>query len=394
MTKQVWDNILSIAESLGGDCLNLITALGRDAFDAMRVRLIRQSSSHASKSDEEWVIAMWRYQNAIRDRQFTERELDEVELWAFTLMSLRDKFANQYQTVALGLGVPAADNEHIRTIRDCIESMKECAQKANSLSSDVGEFFTQVKDMSPDLNKVILNYRSRLISPIERLENTLIDFASRMQGSLKALEELIKMTGIDSKLVATLRSNIKENALQIQSIDESLNLRTSHRDDSGAVLFGKILAKGERYAKDNPQLYEWTCPQCDWSGPLLKRRPPDESLINPMDKWWVWKCPAYAAIIAYDRKHPQFERHDSHSVVFNLRAWERVCEGTMTLYDMAYFLNTDPEWVVWAAQNMFGFEIPKHVQKEFEAYERTGVDNRDGGEMQSGDSSAVQTEPA
>ena len=95
--------------------------------------------------------------------------------------------------------------------------------------------------------------------------------------------------------------------------------------------------------------------------------------MNVLDMRWVWKCPSCDAIIALDRKHPFFDGR----FVFSRRMWEVVAAGRLSLVDMAYVLETSPEWGMYAAREIYRLQVPEHVQQQWEEYNAEGTDAGD-----------------
>jgi len=378
MTDKMWKEILTISQELGDDCLKTIEGLGKNKYETMQNKLITQSQSHEEKTIVEWIIAMWRYHKAVGDRSFTERELDKITRWSFNLLWLQGRVTDQFQSLVLASG-ELEDNKNIVEMRGAITGLNNFADEADAISTRLTEFFKRMADMSA---LEIDGYTKGIVSRVEELHNEATSLARRTTKGLKAIEALAKEVTVDTSQVKSKKESLETISKEIVAIESELNLKIQHGSDSKESWVTSLLLKGDRYIKDNPQLFTWHCPECAWEGILAKRHPPEGALINVMNKWWTWRCPDCGEILAYDRKHPQYEKWGQQSIVFNHRAWVAVCEKRMSLLTMADFLNTDPEWPLLAAKRFYGLEIPEHVQKEFDDHERDFISNKDDTDLQ------------
>jgi len=377
VTKTEWKDIIGIAENFGEECKRVIEEVGQERFAAMQRRLIQQSKSHAEKTDVEWVRAMWRYQDAVLGRTFTERELDKVERWAFVWHCLQDQVTDQFQALSLASGAAGRDNPHVNQIGDILAEIARLGEKAKDAAEALEAFFNHVKTLPQGTSVAIGGYQKGITGSVNGWRDGVAAISSRAKQSLQVVEDLARLATVDAGLAKTKQDSLMKITKEIDEIEHELRLRVDHGADSGAMFFTKFMDKAERFMQENPQLYKWHCPECDWSGQLIKRQPPEGSLVNVLDKWWTWKCPACRRILAYDRKHPQFEDYKSHSVVFNHEAWDMICEGEISLKAVARFLEVAPECITDAAENKFGKQIPDHVKKELEAYEQEGLEGYD-----------------
>lgn len=369
MTKQEWKEIISIAENFGDECKRVIEEVGQDQFVAMQRRLIQQSKSHSEKTPVEWVRAMWRYRDAVSGRSFTERELDRVERWAFVWHCLQDQVTDQFQALILASGITGTNNPHINTIEEGLRAIVDLTGLADTAVDKLKAFFKEVNTLPGATTTAIKGYKDGITNRISKLRDEAQKVSTRMNRSLQVVQELAKLATVDAELAKKKQASLVSISGEISKIETDLRLRVDLGEDSSAAFMTKLMDKNERFQKEHPQLYKWWCPACDWEGQLNKRQPPEDSLINVLDKWWVWKCPACRTIIAYDRKHPQFDG----KVVFNHRTWESVCKGDVSLRVAAYWLEVAPEWITWAAENVYRMQVPDHVKKELENYEQEGL---------------------
>jgi hypothetical protein len=378
MTKQEWAEILNIAENFGDECKRVIEEMGRERFTAMQRRLIQQSGSHAEKTPVEWVRAMWRYHDAISGRTFTERELDKIERWAFVWHCLQDQVTDQFQTLSLASGVTGRDNPHILLIGEGLAKCARAEERAKEASEVVKKFKEHMsKTLAGDVDLAIKGYQKQIENAIGYWQHEVDETAAHMRRSLKVVEDLARLATVDASLAKAKQDSLKNIAKEIETIETELQLRVNRGEDSGAVLMTKMLDKFNRYVEDNPQFFMWHCPECDWEGTLLKRLPPEGSSINAMSKWWTWQCPACRNIIAYDRKHPQFDKNGVEVLVFNKRAWELICKGDISLQAVAYILEVTPEYITYTAEEKYRMQIPAHVREELEQYEQEGLEDYD-----------------
>ncbi len=385
MTKQEWKEITDIAENFGTECKRVIEEVGQEKFIATQKRLEQQSKSHAEKTPAEWVRAMWRYRDAVSGRSFTERELDRVERWAFVWHCLQDQVTDQFQALILASGTTGTNNPHINTIEECLREIIDLSGLADSAWDKLNAFFNEVKALPQATTLAIGGYRDGIKGLVGRLRDAAKRVADRMKRSLQVVQELAKLATVDAELAKKKQASLVSIAGEIDKIESDLRLRVDHGEDSSAAFMTKLMDKNERFQKENPQLYKWWCPLCEWEGQLNKRQPPEDGLVNVLSKWWVWKCPSCHEMIAYDRKHPQFERYKGKSVVFNHRMWELVSDLEhplhISLKSAAYILEAAPEWITYAAEVYFRSKLPDHVKKELEDYEQEGLDGYDGEEM-------------
>ena len=381
MTKQEWKEIISIAENFGTECKRVIEEIDQERFVAIQRRLIQQSKSHAEKTSTEWVRAMWRYHDAISGRSFTERELDRVERWAFVWHCLQDQVTDQFQALILASGTTGTNNPHINTIEEGLRDISDLTGLADTAVDKLEKFFEEVKKLPQATTITIEGYKKGITDRITKLSDEAKKVSTRMNRSLQVVQELAKLATVDAELAKKKQASLVSIAGEISKIETDLRLRVDLGEDSSAAFMTKLMDKNERFQKENPQLFKWWCPLCEWEGQLNKRQPPDDSLINVMSKWWIWKCPSCHEMIAFDRKHPQFERYKGKSIVFNHRLWELVSDLDhplhISLRSAAYFLEAAPEWITYAAEVYFRSRIPDHVKKELKKYEQENLEGYD-----------------
>jgi hypothetical protein len=382
MNKQEWKEIITIADNFGEDCKRVIEEVGQERFAAIQRRLIQQSKSHAEKTNVEWVRAMWRYHDAISGRTFTERELDKVERWAFVWHCLQDQVTDQFQALSLASGVTGRNNPHVIQIGEGLAEVSRTMEMAEDAWNILDKFFEKVKELPGQLPLAIQANSKQVTDTVLGLRDGARDVSARMKRSLKVVEDLARLATVDASLATAKQKSLQNIAREIDQIETELRLRVDRGIDSGAVFMTKLLDKHARFMEENPSLCKWYCPECQWEGQLVVRQPPDGSLINVLDKRWVWKCPSCRRILAYDRKHPQFEDYKAHSIVFSHEAWDMICEGTVSLKAVARILEVAPEYIVYTAETAFGRQIPDHVKKELETYEQEGLEDYDESDVQ------------
>jgi hypothetical protein len=324
---------------------------------------------------------MWRYRDAILGRSFTKRELDRVERWAFVWHCLQDQVTDQFQVLILASGTTGTNNPHINIIEEGLREIADLTGLADTAVDKLEMFFAEAKKLPESTSIALGGYEKGVTDRIRKLRDEAKKVSTRMNRSLQVVQELAKLATVDAELAKKKQASLLDIGKEIEKIESDLRLRVDLGEDSSAAFMTKLMDKNERFQKENPQLFQWWCPLCDWDGQLNKRQPPEGSLINVMSKWWVWKCPSCHEVLAYDRKHPQFERYKGHSVVFNHRLWELISDLEhpmhVSLKAAAYFLEATPEWITYAAEVYFRQCIPDHVKKELEDYEQEGLANFD-----------------
>ena len=369
MTKKQWLEICKLATKHDADCGKTIEATGVDTFEGLKRKAIDRFPSHKEKTDIEWIVAIWRYQSAIRDRLFDDREMDKLFRWAFVLLWWQDRLTEKFQQQTLMTGKLYREDKRFAALFKLKESLGALRKKAKEGDNAVQNIMDVMIGMVSEADAIDLaKTRLSIRKPWNVIADRLSKLAKENEGLIEFMLNLQQTMQGDTKQLTATQAALKSTSDQITTIEADLNLQRKHGADTGAFYMTELLDKVDRYVEVHPTEYMWKCPKCDWEGTLLKRHPTAGVLINVLDYWWVWKCPSCGNIIAHDREHPLFDG----KLVWNEAAWSLVEEGKLSLKGMSLILETSPEWPLYAATTIYNKTIPAHVQEEFAEWKNAG----------------------
>lgn len=371
--------LLVLAKQRGEEHVAVLDRVGEAGIIALLERVQQRfySDEGMRLTDAECLTAIYRYYSALEDRELSPLELDKVVRLFFVLYRMQDSLTAALQDIMLS---PTALAEDAKGQIDRLTALRE---RLEQMEVTFGHVSARIEGLHDELYGKEVVPVDTVVNLIRTIEAHMKDFSDLwgdfvpLSGRVvMALQEVVWKQGqvvlepVDKRRIDTIHKTLDVMGKQIAEVENELGLGVKRGEASVADRIRQLLAKVDRYRQTHPELYTWVCPSCDWQGLLCRKIRPEGSLINALDLCWTWCCPSCGVVIAYDQQHPYFDG----KILFSHRMWEKVVEGILSFKDMAYFLHTSPEYIIWAVRNVLRLELPDHVKEEWEQYDSQSRD--------------------
>ncbi len=344
MTDSEWEELLETAQTISNEWREILYTMGRELISKlMAIAKVRFKLGNIHMSSSEWVTAFFRYWQAAGNRNLSEPDIEKAQRWAFGLSFMLDSLTAQVLELQLGSANPELKNNKI------LQDTQKVIDDTVAILNQMLEQIDNKKPFTKTLQKVV-NGLTTIPTAIEMLVSKIPSEAVYDEGKIK-----------------TIRASIQQIVKEMGDIEESLGIKTTSGQENYTSIFADTLAKCDAYVRDNPREYTWRCPACGWEGTILIKKPVEDTLINKLDLYWVWRCPVEEckAIIAYDQTHPLFDG----KMLWNKELYRLLEAKKIDIFDMANILGTSPEYIIWGIEK-FNMAIPEHVKKQFEVYDK------------------------
>lgn len=344
MDDQGWQELLDSADGISQEWHDMLAKMGKEEVaKVMQVARVRFRLDKIQMETHEWVTAFIRYWQAVGGRNLSKPDLEKAQRWAFGLSFMLDRLTAQVLELQLG------------GVTDGTEFGKMANEIQASLDTTV-QIINEMLEVMPTKERA--NFTSRLGKILKKV-------ATVPQTVKMLVTKIPEEIEYDDNKIKIVRTSIQQIVKEMDSIEESLGIKTTPGMENFATIFADVLAKGDRYVKDNPREYTWRCPKCDWEGIILNKHQTEGTLINKLDIHWIWRCPECRTIIAYDQSHFLFDG----KLLWNKELYALVVKQKIDIFDMATVLGTSPEYIIWALEQL-NIAIPEHVKTQFEEYDQ------------------------
>jgi ribosomal protein L37AE/L43A len=202
-----------------------------------------------------------------------------------------------------------------------------------------------------------------LLSDITTLTQNALTLGSFAKSLAEKLAD--KTNKIDAATMTSMGRTLERLELSINNIEDELGLKNIAEQRSVKNEVRQILNKVDEFIKANPKYYVWHCSECKWEGELAIQAKEEDKIANPLNSWFVWRCPQCRAILADSRKHPFYWL----DLPWSERAWDIACGinplyGQLTVAGLAYLLEVSWEWIPTCVIKHLGRTMPDHLRLE------------------------------
>lgn len=376
--KGGWAALLETAATLGESYRDMIEDVNKKGVAELKKMVEARYS--AKLSDIELIIGIYRYESSMVDQDFSALDQEKLLRLYFVLYRLQDQSTISMSNLT---GQMTGMTDEGTELLEKLEGIKshwmgsdfDLTPTRAALVKLEDAFGSQDYEGAKKQWKTIQKHVGQALVVFNKQWPVLKEEALDAIGLAIDHVRLMYQDGepADKEIHKQLKDRMDGLSKDIAKTEEELGLKQKRGEASPGAYLRNVLAKVEHYRQKHPTEFAYKCPKCSWEGQLERKLPEPGMVINAMQLHWSWKCPDCLVMVAYDQTHPLY----TGKYLFSELMWNDVAAGKLRLEQMAGYMETSPENILWTAEQL-RLEIPEHVRKELKDYEENYniTDNR------------------